>query len=574
MNYNEEYRRWLNSASLSEEEKKELSAISENSDAIKMRFSSLMSFGTAGLRSTMSLGTSTMNRFTVMHTTRGIAKLVISCNGSQRGVAIAYDSRNNSKEFAVASAEVLAGAGIKVYIFDSLRPTPELSFAVRALNCMAGINITASHNPKEYNGYKAYWEDGAQIGPEQAEVVVKERSSFDILDITGLVSYDVAKEQGLIVELSEDFDEIYLNAVVKTAINKNAVRDVSDSLTVVYTPLHGAGYKLVPEAFSRIGLKKLYCVTEQMMPNGDFPTVAKPNPEYKEVFAAGIELANKVGSDIIIATDPDSDRVGVMTRSDDGSFKTITGNQMGALLLDYAIGAKRKEGMLNSESYCVKSIVSTDMANKIADYNGVKLYDVLTGFKFIGEVIKNNEALGNKDGFILGFEESYGYLLGTYARDKDAVEASMLILEMTAFYKKQGMTLSDALDALYEKYGLYTERTIDIYMEGLDGIERRARVMSGLRQNPPKDFCGYKVASVGDYLAGEFIDTDGKKSPTNQPASDVLYYTLENGDKIILRPSGTEPKIKIYVLAHGDSREELDKKTELYSAFAKKLAEV
>ena len=574
MNYLNEYKRWLDSSVLTEDERAKLIAIKEDDDTKKLHFSSLMSFGTAGLRSTMNLGPAVMNRFTVMHTTRGIAKLVLMANGAKRGVAIAYDSRNNSIEFAKASAEVLAGAGIKVYMFESLRPTPELSFAVRQLGCIAGINITASHNPKEYNGYKAYWEDGAQIGPEQAEIVTKERAGFDVLDVSGLISYNKAQEQGLIVELGEEFDEIYINAVIKTAINKDAIKEVADALSVVYTPLHGAGHKLVPEVFKRVGLKNLYCVEEQMTPCGDFPTVKKPNPEYKDVFELGISLANKVGSDIVIATDPDSDRVGIVTRCSDGSFKTVSGNQMGALLLDYAINAKRASGELNEDSYCVKSLVSTDMANRIADYNGVKIHEVLTGFKFIGEVIKNNEAAGNKNGFILGFEESYGYLLGTYARDKDAVEASMLILEMTAYYKKKGMTVSDALDALYSKYGLYTERTIDIYMEGLDGIERRAKVMNGLRNDPPKEFCGYKIISYGDYLKGCFENINGDKAPTGQPSSDVLYYTLECGDKIIIRPSGTEPKIKIYVLAHGENEASLNKKAEMYSISAKKLADV
>lgn len=574
MNYQIEYNRWLQSPSLNEDERAELLSIKDNEELKALRFSSLMSFGTAGLRSTMNMGPAAMNRFTVMHTTRGIAKLILSENGAERGAVIAYDSRNNSKSFAKACAEVLSGAGIKVYIFESLRPTPELSFAVRELGCIAGINITASHNPKEYNGYKAYWEDGAQIGPEQAETVTRERESFDVLDTQGLADYEAALKNGKIIELGEEFDKIYLAAVLKTAINRDAVKDVSDALSVVYTPLHGAGYKLVPEVFREIGLKKLYCVEEQMIPSGDFPTVKKPNPEYKDVFELGIKLADKVGSDLVIATDPDSDRVGVVSRCRDGEFKTISGNQMGALLLDYAITAKRQAGGLNEHSFCVKSLVSTDMANKIADTNNVKLYEVLTGFKFIGEVIKKSEAAGNPDGFILGFEESYGYLLGTYARDKDAVEASMLILEMTAYYKKKNMTLSEALDALYEKYGFYTERTIDIYMEGLDGIEKRGRVMSNLRNNPPKHFSSIKVISVGDYLKGKFVSLDGAESPTDQPLSDVLYYTLENGDKIIVRPSGTEPKIKIYILAHGNSSDELNQKAEGYSLAVKAITEV
>ncbi len=573
--FNKEYERWLNSSVLTDAEREELISIKNDSEAKALRFSAPMDFGTAGLRSTMYMGIGCMNRFTVAQTTRGIAALVKAAGGESRGVAIAYDSRNNSREFAKVSAEVLAGAGIKSYIFDNIRPTPELSFAVRETGALAGINITASHNPKEYNGYKAYWEDGAQIGPEQANVVSTERAKFDVLDTSGLMDYDEGVKAGLIAELSSDFDEKYLDAVLKTSINPEAVRDVSEELKVVYTPLHGAGYKLVPEVFSRMGLKYLYTVPEQMTPDGNFPTVAKPNPEYPAVFELGIAIADKEGSDLVIATDPDSDRVGVMTRTKDGSFATISGNQMGALLLDYAIGARREQGTLPEYAYCVKSIVSTDMAYKIAKDNGVKLHDVLTGFKFIGEVIKNYEAEGKADGFVLGFEESYGYLLGAYARDKDAVEASMMILEMTAYYKKKGMTLSDALAALYNTYGLYAERMIDIYMEGLDGIENRKRVMQNLRDNPPKSIGGVDVLLAGDYKAGTVLNIkDGTSLPTGQPASDVLYYTLENEDKIIVRPSGTEPKIKIYILAHGDDMESLEAKAEKYSIDSRKMTEV
>ena len=574
-NYEAEYQRWLGSSALTAEEKEELLAISDNDEAKELRFSSLMDFGTAGLRSTMYLGTANMNRFTVAQTTRGIAALVKLEKGEERGVAICYDSRNNSEFFAKISASVLAGAGIKVYIFDSLRPTPELSFAVRELNTLAGINITASHNPKEYNGYKAYWEDGAQLAPEQAKIVSEERAKFDVLDLSGLMDFDEAKKLGLITELSEDFDEIYLSNVLKTMSNPNVVREVADELKVVYTPLHGAGYKLVPEIFKKVGLKYLYTVPEQMKIDGNFPTVAKPNPEYREVFALGIDIANEVGSDLVIATDPDSDRVGVMTRTKDGSFATISGNQMGALLLDYVITQKKALGTLTKNAYCVKSIVSTEMANKIAEENGIVIHSVLTGFKFIGEVIKNYEARGEEDGFILGFEESYGYLLGSYARDKDAVGASMSILEMTAYYKKQGLTLSDALEALYEKYGFFAEKTIDIYMEGLDGIERRKRVMSSLRDNAPVSFGEYKVKTVIDYKANTVKDVaSGKLSALGEPNSDVLIYVLENGDKIIVRPSGTEPKVKIYILAHDSDKAALDEKCALYAERARKLADI
>ena len=574
-NYNAEYQKWLASSVLTDEEKAELESIANDEEAKALRFSAPMDFGTAGLRSTMYMGIGSMNRFTVAQTTRGIAALVKAEGGEKRGVAIAYDSRNNSREFARVSACVLAGAGVKSYIFDDIRPTPELSFAVRKLGTLAGINITASHNPKEYNGYKAYWEDGAQISPEQAKIVSAERAVFDVLDTSGIMDFDEGVKAGLIVELHDDFDELYLDAVLATAVNPGAVKAVADDLKVVYTPLHGAGYKLVPEVFKRVGLKYLYTVDEQMTPDGNFPTVEKPNPEYKAVFSIGIEIANKVGSDLVIATDPDSDRVGVMTRTEDGSFKTISGNQMGALLLDYVIKARRDLGILPANAYCVKSLVSTDMAYKIAKDNGVKLHDVLTGFKFIGEVIKNYEARGEADGFLLGFEESYGYLLGSYARDKDAVEGSMMILEMTAYYKKLGMTLSDALEALYKTYGLYSERTIDIYMEGLDGIENRKRVMQNLRDNVPTAIGGVAVKSAGDYKDGSVKDlVTGEIGTTGQPSSDVLYYTLVNEDKIIVRPSGTEPKIKIYVLAHGEDNAALEAKVALYEKDSRKMTEV
>ena len=574
-NYNLEYERWLTSKSLTVAEKAELITIGHDEEAKELRFGAPMDFGTAGLRSTMFMGIGCMNRFTVAQTTRGIAELIIKEGGESRGVAIAYDSRNNSKEFATVSARVLAGKGIKVYIFDDLRPTPELSFAVRETGALAGINITASHNPKEYNGYKAYWEDGAQLAPEQAKIVSEAMSRFDPLDTDGLADFDQARASGLITVLGEEFDEKYLACVLATAINSEAVPQVADELKVVYTPLHGAGRRLVPEVFRRVGLKHLYLVESQMEADGNFPTVKKPNPEYPDVFSDGIAIANKVGSDLVIATDPDSDRVGVMTRTATGDFATITGNQMGALLLEYVIKCRRALGKLPENAYCVKSIVSTDMAYKIAKDNGVRLHDVLTGFKYIGEVIKNYEAKGSAEGFLLGFEESYGYLLGTYARDKDAVEASMLILEMTAYYKKRGMTLSDALEELYRVYGFFGEKVIDIYMEGLDGIEKRRRVMEKLRSEIPVALGGVKVVREGDFKRGSFIElSTGNEQITGQPSSDVLYYVLENDDKIIVRPSGTEPKIKIYILAHGEDKAQLLAKCDAYAADAKRITEV
>ncbi len=574
LNAHNEYQRWLSHPAMTEADRDEMRSIADNEDLIQLRFGCEMGFGTAGLRSTMYIGPGCMNCYTVAQTTQAIASLILKEGGADRGVAIACDSRNHSTEFANVSAEVLAANGIRVYLFDGVRPTPELSFAVRELNCIAGINITASHNPKEYNGYKAYWEDGAQISPDQAKVVSQARESIDVLTGSKRIPLEEGIANGMITLLHEDFDEKYLDAVMATAIHPEGVQAIADTLRIVYTPLHGAGYRLVPEVLKRIGMKHVYTVDEQMVLDGNFPTVEKPNPEYPAVFTLGIAIADRVGSDLIIATDPDSDRVGVMTRTKDGSFVTITGNQMGALLLDYVIHARRENGTLTPDDYAVKSVVSTDMAYGIAKKNGVKLYDVLTGFKFIGEVIKNYET-GHKPGnFLLGFEESYGYLLGSYARDKDAVGATLMICEMTAYYASRNMTLSDALNELYQKYGYYQEGMLDIYMEGLDGIAKRLRVMNTLRSDAPVAIGGVKVAEHGDYLEGVITDANGDKQKTGLPPSDMLTYTLENGDKVIVRPSGTEPKIKIYFLLHDESFEALEQKMAAYQSDAAKFAEV
>lgn len=573
--YRTEYDRWLSSGLLDETQMTEMEAVRENEDLLKLRFGMEMDFGTAGLRSTMNMGPGCMNVFTVAQTTQAIAELIKSEGAASRGVAIAYDSRNNSALFSSTAAEVLAGNGIPVYLFDGIRPTPELSFAVRELGCIAGINITASHNPKEYSGYKAYWEDGAQISPEQAKVVSEARNKIDVLFGAKRMPLDAAVAAGVVRMLGEDFDEKYIAAVLATAIDPAGVSAIADTLKIVYTPLHGAGYRLVPEILRRLGLKHVYTVPEQMVLDGNFPTVKKPNPEYPDVFALGIAIADRIGSDLVVATDPDSDRIGVMARTKAGTFRTITGNQMGALLLDYIIKARRENGTLTKDDYAVKSIVSTDMAYRIAEVQGVKLYDVLTGFKFIGEVIKNYETAGKPGRFLLGFEESYGYLTGSYARDKDAVGAALMICEMTAYYSKQGLTLCDALEELYKTYGYYCEGMTDIYMEGLDGIERRKRVMATLREAPPKTIGGNKVVCVGDFAARTYTDlATGEKSDSGLPASDVLVYILEEGDKVIVRPSGTEPKIKIYFLTHAADAAAAEPKLKAYMEDAQHFAEV
>ena len=563
-NYLDNSNRWLNSDKLSDAEKAELLSIRDDDKEIQLRFTDYLSFGTAGLRGTMKVGMNAMNVHTVAYATQGLAQLIIEEGRTADGVAIAYDSRNNSELFAKTAARVLAAANIPAYLFDELRPTPELSFALRELHCVAGINITASHNPKQYNGYKAYWEDGAQLPPEHADVVSATMQKLDIFEDVKLADFDEALAAGKIIMLGRDMDEKYLACVQAQAVNPEAVKAVADELKIVYSPLHGTGYRLVPEILRRCGHKNVFTVDEQMVISGDFPTVAKPNPEYKEVFDIGMKIADEVGSDLVVATDPDADRVGVVTRTPDGSFTTITGNQMGALLMDYILTAYEETNTMPEIPFAVKTIVTTELAAKICEAHGVKMHNVLTGFKFIGEVIKDYEKKGYGT-FVLGFEESYGYLKGTYARDKDAVVAAMLICEMTAYYKAKGMTLSDALDALYERYGYCYEANVEIYMEGLDGPARMAEKMNALRNPAPAEIAGRKVVKFGDYQAQTIEDrVSGTVESTGLPKSNVLSFTLDNGDVIVARPSGTEPKIKFYFMLIGKDQAETVAKMAAY----------
>ena len=566
--YRQQYIKWLESSDLSAEEKDELLAIKDNEVDVKERFYTSLEFGTAGLRGKMRLGTNAMNKFTVAQATQGLANLILKENRANDGVVIAYDSRNNSELFAKVSASVLAANGIKTYIFDELRPTPELSFALRELRCVAGINITASHNPKEYNGYKAYWEDGAQLPPEHAKTVSSEIDKIDIFSDIKYADFNKAVANGNIVILDQEMDEKYLAAVMQQLVNPDAIKNVANDLQIVYSPLHGTGYRLIPDILERCGVEHLYVVPEQMEINGDFPTVEKPNPEYSEVFELGIEIANNVGSTLVIATDPDADRVGVVTKNKEGKFVTISGNQMGALLIDYIITAYEETGTMPNNPYAVKTIVSTELVAKICDAHNVKLHNVLTGFKFIGEVIKNYEQSGADAAYLFGFEESYGYLKGTYARDKDAVVATMLICEMTAFYHAKGMTLFDALNSLYEKYGYYLEANQELYMHGIDGKEKMAKLMDTLRNNAPESIANNKIIEIGDYLKGTITNVLlGTSVSTNLPSSNVISFRMENGDVVIVRPSGTEPKIKFYYLLSGTSKDEMNTVLEAYKAF-------
>ena len=566
--YKENYTRWLEDPAVDAATKAELLAL-QSEDEIMARFNGYMSFGTAGLRSVMGAGTSRMNLYTVAHATEGLARLILKTpGGKERGVAVCYDSRNNSKEFAHRAAEVLSADGIRVYLFPEMRPTPVLSFAIRDLNCIAGINITASHNPSEYNGYKAYWEDGGQLPPDHAATVAAEIDSVDIF--RDVPASDKA-DPSLITVTDSSLDERYIEKVLEQAVNPNAIAQAADGMAIVYTPLHGTGATMVPEVLKRAGLTKLYTVDEQMQPDGNFPTVKFPNPEFPQAFDLGRIIADKVGSDLIVATDPDADRVGVMAKDKNGEFKCITGNQMGALLLEYIATAFENTGKMPSEPYAVKSIVTTELCNRICEAHGVHLYNVLTGFKFIGEVIKNHEIAGHGT-FLLGFEESYGYLKGTYARDKDAVVASLLICEMAAYYKTRNMTLIDALDEIFEKYGYFRENVISISMDGLDGIERMAAMMSGLRQNPPTEIGGKKVALFKDFLEEKTVDyRSGAAYGTGLPKSDVLYYLMEDDNLVVVRPSGTEPKVKLYVLANGKDEADAVRNATVCAEGARKL---
>ena len=551
-----EYRRWMNFAD--EETRKELKKIEKDKKQIEYRFSRMLSFGTAGLRGVMTPGLYAMNEYTVAAATKGLADYILSVGAEKRGVLIGCDSRIHSWDFARTAARVLVEYGVKVFLFDELRPTPMVSFGVRELGCIAGINITASHNTKEYNGYKVYYEDGAQITLEQAEIISGYISRTDVFSVRQ-ANFDEAVRSGAVTMIGRDFDEKYLSKVLEQQVDRTIVRKAKD-LKIVYTPFHGAGYRLVPEVLGRIGVKNLYIVPEQQEPDGSFPTVKSPNPENPEGFALGIALAGKVGADLVIATDPDCDRVGVVAKNADGRFECISGNCMGALLLNYILEAHTKNGTTPPDPYAVKTIVTTDLAAEICKKYGVKLYEVLTGFKYIGEVIKKSLEKG-KGSYILGFEESYGYLKGSYARDKDGVVASMLISEMAAYYRTKGMTLIDARGKLFEEYGYFAEKTVNIAFEGVDAQEKMKKLTERLRRQPPESIGGSKVRRVGDYLEGFFTcKVTGNRKKTGLPQSDVLSYSLFNRCKVLVRPSGTEPKVKIYLLCRGRTAKEAEER--------------
>ena len=573
MDFMKEYEKWLVSPALSAEEKAELESIKDDPKEIESRFYGPLEFGTAGLRGTMYVGLHNMNIHVIRWATQGFADVICAEGeaGKQRGVAICMDCRNHSAEFARAAAEVCAANGIHVRIFESLRPTPELSFAVREYHCQAGINVTASHNPKEYNGYKVYWEDGAQLPPRHADAIAKRLEEIDIFNDIKTMPYDEAVSAGLIEVLGAETDEKFLANVMAQVNDPETVAKVADSFKLVYTPFHGTGYKLIPEALGRMGIKQLICVPEQMVIDGNFPTVVSPNPENPEGFYLAVDIAKKEGADFILGSDPDADRVGIMVRTKDGEFKVISGNQTGVLLLDYLIGAMKRSGKLPEKPVALKTIVTTEMARKVAEVNGLQSYDTFTGFKFLAEKKDKLENAGEGK-VIFAYEESYGYMLGDYVRDKDAVTASLMLTEMAAWYAAQGMTLADALDALYEKYGYYAEKTFNLVMPGLDGLKDMAKLMKSLRENPPAEISGVRVAVFKDYQDGSVTDNaTGEKTTMELSGSNVLRFEMADGTSVIVRPSGTEPKIKVYILAQGKDAADAQANVAKYGAWVETL---
>ena len=574
LNYMNEYEKWLHSGALTADEVKELQSIAGDEKEIESRFYGPLEFGTAGLRGTMKVGLHQMNVYVIRWATQGFANVICAEgeDAKKRGVAICMDCRHHSMEFARAAAEVCAANGIHVRIFESLRPTPELSFAVREYGCQAGINVTASHNPKEYNGYKVYWADGAQLPPQHAAAIADELTRIDIFTGVRSMDYEQALAEGRIELLGEDCDRRFMANVMGMVNDYETVKKVADDFGLVYTPFHGCGYKLVPEALTRLGIKHLYCEPKQMVIDGDFPTVVSPNPENPEGFYLAIDLAREKNVDFILGTDPDSDRVGIMVRNKSGEFEPVTGNQTGVLLLDYLIGAMKRAGKLPEKPAALKTIVTTEMARAVAEANGLDCYDTFTGFKFMAEKMNELESAG-KNTVIFSYEESYGYMIGHYVRDKDAVTASLLLTEMAAWYHAQGMTLFDALRSLYEKYGWYGEKTHNLVMPGLDGLEKMAALMQSLRAQPPVEIGGVTVAQYKDYSDGTVRDAaTGAITPMPLSGSNVLRFELTDGSHIVVRPSGTEPKIKVYILTKGADAAERDANLEKYSAWVKTLA--
>ena len=563
MDYKEVYEEWLSNPYFDDATKEELKNIAEDDNEIKERFYMDLEFGTAGLRGIIGAGTNRMNIYVVRRATQGLANYIAKVDKKSQGVAIAYDSRHMSPEFAEEAALCLAANGIKAYIFESLRPTPELSFAVRHLGCAAGINVTASHNPPEYNGYKVYWEDGAQITPPHDSGIMGEVKSISDWNTVKTMDKAEAEKAGLFQVIGKEVDDAYMAELKKQVLHMDAIEAEGKNLKIVYTPLHGTGNIPARRILKELGFENVYVVKEQELPDGDFPTVSYPNPEAAEAFELGLKLAKEVDADLVLATDPDADRLGVRVKDKNGEYHDLTGNMSGCLLANYEISQKKAiNGSLPEDGALIKTIVTTNLADAIAKGYGVKLIEVLTGFKFIGQQILGFEQSG-KGSYLFGFEESYGCLIGTYARDKDAIVATMALCEAAAYYKTQGKTLWDAMIEMYEQFGYYKDAIQSVTMKGIEGLQKIQEIMNSLRQNPPAEFAGHKVTAVRDYKADTITDVaTGAVKPTGLPNSNVLYYELTDDAWVCVRPSGTEPKVKFYYGVKGTSLEDADKKSE------------
>ncbi len=573
MDYMENYKEWLENPYFDEETKKELKSIEGDEQEIKERFYADLEFGTAGLRGIIGAGTNRMNMYTVRKATQGLANYIIKQAGQKKGVAIAYDSRRMSPEFADEAACCLAANGIKAYVFESLRPTPELSFAVRELGCISGINITASHNPPEYNGYKVYWEDGAQITPPNDTGIMDEVKAVTDYSTVKTMSREDAEKAGLYETIGAAIDDRYMEELKKNVLHPNCIKEVEKDLRIVYTPLHGTGNIPVRRVLKELGFTNVFVVPEQELPDGEFPTVGYPNPEAKEAFELALKLAKEKDADLVLATDPDADRLGVYVKdSKSGDYICLTGNMSGSFLADYEIGQRLAlKGELPKDGMLVKTIVTTNLVDAIAAHYHIDVVECLTGFKWIGREILKTEKTG-KGEYLFGFEESYGCLIGTHARDKDGIVASMALCEAAAYYKKRGKTLWDAMIEMYEKYGYYKDEVVSITHKGIEGLAKIKSTMDGLRENPPKAFGNYEVTTMRDYEKDMIKDLrTGEERKTGLPTSNVLYFELTSDSWLCVRPSGTEPKIKIYFGVVGDSMEDADKKSSELAAVVKDL---
>ena len=572
--YKQNYEKWLKDPAISEEDKQELRNIEKDEKEIEDRFYKDLEFGTAGLRGLIGIGTNRMNRYTVTKATQGLANYIVKKGMQQKGVAIAYDSRRMSKEFSEEVALCLNANGIKTYRFETLRPTPELSFSVRELGCTAGIVITASHNPPEYNGYKVYWDDGAQIVEPIDKEIIEEVNNVTDFSTIKTMKKEEAIQKGLYNKIGEEIDKRYIEELKKLVVNQKAINEMQKDIKIVYTPLHGTGNIPVQTILKELGFENVYVVPEQEKPDGNFPTVDYPNPEDPKAFKLALELAKQKEADIVLANDPDADRLGVYAKNKEtGEYIRFTGNMTGNLIAEYILSQKAQNGTLPKNGAVIKTIVSSNLTDAIAKAYNVKLFSTLTGFKNIAKIIRNFEENNNEYTCLYSYEESYGCIIGTHARDKDGIVAVMTLCEAACYYKQKGMTLWDAMLAIYEKYGYYKEDQFSITLKGSEGAEQIKKMMENMRNNTPKEIAGKKVLSFGDYQAQTIQNIETKEiTPTNLPKSNVLYYDLEGDDWCCVRPSGTEPKIKFYMGVKGSSLEDADKKLEKLENSVRELA--